>query len=177
VEGETEMPSFAKNTRATVIPCLRYRDARGAIEWLCQAFGFEKQLVVPNDDGTIAHAQLTFGNGMIMLGSVLKIETEFGRLMRQPDEIGGAEIQSAYVVVSDADAAYARAKGAGAEIVIAIKDEDYGGRGFSCRDLGRSSVELRHIRSLVIPTTAVERLQAHVMPMQAPTGACAGKAE
>ena len=82
------MPTLAKNTRATVIPCLRYRNAPAAIEWLCGVFGFEKQLVVPNEDGTIAHAQLGFGNGMIMLGSVL--DTEFGRLMKQPDEIGGA---------------------------------------------------------------------------------------
>ncbi len=129
------MSNKAKNTRVTVIPCLRYRDAPAAIEWLCENFGFKKQLVVPNDDGTIAHAQLSFGNGMIMLGSVLEVETEFGRLIKQPDEIGGAETQSAYVVVSDADAIYTRAKGAGAEIVIDIKDEDYGGRGFSCRDL------------------------------------------
>ena len=50
------MPNFAKAVRATVIPCLRYRDAPAAIEWLCSTFGFEKQLVVPNDDGTIAHA-------------------------------------------------------------------------------------------------------------------------
>lgn len=126
------MSSLAKDTRATIIPCLRYRDAPAAIEWLCQTFGFEKQLVVPNDDGSIAHAQLTFGNGMIMLGSVLK--TEFGRLMKQPDETGGAETQSAYIVVSDADAVYALAKSAGAEIVIEIKNEDYGGRDFSCRD-------------------------------------------
>ena len=129
------MSNNAKNTRATVIPCLRYRDAPAAIEWLCENFGFEKHLVVPNDDGTIAHAQLSFGNGMIMLGSVFEVETEFGRLIKQPDEIGGAETQSAYVIVSDADAVYACAKTAGAEIVIEIKDEDYGGRGFSCRDL------------------------------------------
>ena len=129
------MSGLAKNTRATVIPSLRYRDASKAIEWLCQTFGFEKQLIVPNDDGTIAHAQLSFGNGMIMLGSVLEKETEFGRLIKQPDEIGGFETQSAYVVVSDADEIYRRAKAAGAEIVIEIKDEDYGGRVFSCRDL------------------------------------------
>jgi uncharacterized glyoxalase superfamily protein PhnB len=129
------MSSPAKDTRATIIPCLRYRDAPKAIEWLCRTFGFEKQLVVPNADGTIAHAQLSFGNGMIMLGSVLEVETEFGRLIKQPDEIGGFETQSVYVVVSDADAIYARAKAAGAEIVIEIKDEDYGGRDFSCRDL------------------------------------------
>jgi uncharacterized glyoxalase superfamily protein PhnB len=129
------MSSPAKDTRASIIPCLRYRDAAKAIEWLCRTFGFEKQLVVPNADGTIVHAQLSFGNGMIMLGSVLEVETEFGRLIKQPDEIGGFETQSAYVVVSDADAIYARAKAAGAEIVIEIKDEDYGGRDFSCRDL------------------------------------------
>ncbi len=127
------MSTLAKNTRVNVIPCLRYRDAPAAIEWLCNTFGFEKQLVVPNEDGTIAHAQLAFGNGMIMLGSV--VDSEFGRLMRQPDEIGGAETQSAYIIVADADVIYARAKAAGATIVFAIKDEDYGGRGFSCRDL------------------------------------------
>jgi uncharacterized glyoxalase superfamily protein PhnB len=129
------MSSLAKNTRAAVIPCLRYRDAPAAIEWLCATFGFEKHLIVPNEDGTIAHAQLSFGNGMIMLGSVLKDETPFGRLMKQPDEIGGAETQSAYLIVADADIAYARAKSAGAKIVLEIKDEDYGGRGFSCLDL------------------------------------------
>jgi uncharacterized glyoxalase superfamily protein PhnB len=122
------MSTLVKNTRATVIPCLRYRDAPVAIDWFCQTFGFKKQLVVPNQDGTIAHAQLSFGNGMIMLGSVLNAETEFGRLMKQPDEIAGAETQSSYVVVVDADVMYARAKAAGAKIVIAVKDENYDGR-------------------------------------------------
>lgn len=129
------MSSFAKNTKATIIPVLRYRDAPAAIEWLCKTFGFEKQLVVPGEDGAITHAQLSFGNGMIMLSSVLKSESEFGRLMKQPDEIGGAETQSAYVVVNDADAVYASAKAAGATIAIDIKDEDYGGRDFTCYDL------------------------------------------
>lgn len=112
---------------------MRYRDAAAAIKWLCRAFGFEQQLVVAQPDGTIAHAQLTFGNGMVMLSSV--VESEFGRLMKQPDEIGGAETQAAYLIVSDADAVYASAKAAGATIVLDIKDEDYGGRGFTCRDL------------------------------------------
>jgi uncharacterized glyoxalase superfamily protein PhnB len=129
------MSGLAKNTRATVIPVLRYRDAPAAIEWLCRTFGFEKHLVVPGESGTIAHAELSFGNGMIMLGSMLERQTPFGRLMKQPDEIGGAETQSSYVVVNDADAVYARAKAAAARIAIEIKDEDYGGRGFSCYDL------------------------------------------
>jgi len=133
------MPSPAKPTRTTVIPCLRYRDASTAIDWLCAAFGLEKHAVHANPDGSIAHAQLTFGNGMIMLGSVSAAaagnDAEWGRLIRQPDELNGAETQSAYLIVSDADAALARAKAAGATIVLDIKDEDYGGRGFSCRDL------------------------------------------
>lgn len=128
------MSTFAKNTTSTIIPGMRYEDAPAAIEWLCDAFGFEKHMVVPNDDGSIAHAQLTFGNGMIMLGSVRENDREFDKNIKQPNEIGGAETQTAYIIVSDADAVYARAKEAGAEIVMDIKDEDYGGRGFSCRD-------------------------------------------
>lgn len=129
------MPSTATSTPAGVIPCLRYRDAPKAIEWLCSVFGFEKQLVVPNEDGTIAHAQLRLGKGMVMLDSVRTDDNAFGRLIRQPDEIGGAETQSPYLVVPDAEAVYRRARAAGARIEIEIKDEDYGGRGFCCRDL------------------------------------------
>lgn len=121
-------------SNSLIIPCLRYRDAAAAIDWLCSAFGFEKQAAYPNPDGSIAHAQLTLDGGMVMLGSVGKVPTEWGKLIRQPDELGGVETQSAYVCVHDADTVYARAKAAGAAIVIAIKDEDYGGRGFSCRD-------------------------------------------
>ena len=127
------MTDNVRKTRANVIPTLRYRDAPAALDWLCRAFGFERHLVVPGEAGTIAHAQLTFGNGMIMLGSVK--DSEFDRLMKQPDQIGGCETQTPYVIVADADALYAQAKSAGAEIVVEIKDEDYGGRGFSCRDL------------------------------------------
>jgi len=127
------MSNTAKATRATTIPCVRYHDAPAAIDWLCQAFGFEKQLVVPDNDGGIAHAQLSFGNGMVMLGSV--VDSEYGRLMKQPNEIDKANTQGCYLVVEDADRVYRRAIEAGAEIVLDIKDEDYGGRGFTCRDL------------------------------------------
>ena len=123
------------NVKATIIPCLRYRNAPAAIEWLCSTFGFEKNAVYPNEDGSIAHAQLSFGNGMIMLGSVLKKESPWGQLIKQPDEVEGAETQAAYVVVKDADIIYNKAKAAGAKIAIDIKDEEYGGRGFSCYDL------------------------------------------
>ena len=70
---------------------------------------------------------------MIMLGSVN--DNDSSRFRKQPDEIGGAETQSISLIVSDADAVYARAKAAGAEIVFDIEDKPYGGRGFTCRDL------------------------------------------
>jgi uncharacterized glyoxalase superfamily protein PhnB len=117
---------------ACIIPTLRYRDALGAIDWLCQAFGFERHLVVPGEGDTVAHAQLTFGDGMIMLGSARA--DAFGELQRTPAEVGGVGTQSPYIVVRAIDDHYARAKAAGAVIVMDIKDEDYGGRGFSCRD-------------------------------------------
>ena len=127
------MSESATQFGSTVVPTLRYCDVRAAIAWLCEVFGFERKLIVANDDGTIAHAQLSFGTGMIMLGSTT--DNEFGRLIRQPDEVDGAETQSPYVIVSDADAVYARVKAHGGQIVIDIRDEDYGGRGFTCRDL------------------------------------------
>ena len=79
------MPSNPKNTTSTVIPAMRYRDANAAIEWLCKAFGFEKHLVVPGENGTVAHAQLAFGNGMIMLGSAR--EDEFGQWVKPLDSL------------------------------------------------------------------------------------------
>ena len=116
---------------STVVPTLRYRDAHRMIGWLCEVFGFARHAVYEDGQGGIAHAQLTLGSGMIMLGSAR--DDEFGRLQATPTALGGTT-QSPYLVVSDADEVYRRAKAAGAEIVIEIKDEDYGGRGFSCRD-------------------------------------------
>ena len=77
------MSDSAKNTRANIIPTLRYKDAPAALDWLCEAFGFEKNLVVPDESGGIAHAQLVFGNGMVMLGSAR--DDAFGTLQAPLD--------------------------------------------------------------------------------------------
>src|SRR3546814_3949852 len=98
----------AAPTTSTIIPCLRYRDALAAIDWLCRAFGFEKHAVYADGD-TVHHAQLTFGNGMVMLGSADNA-SQWGRQVAQPDEIGMRETQSPCVIVADADAHYARSE-------------------------------------------------------------------
>jgi len=115
-----------------IIPTLRYEDAPKAIDWLCQAFGFEKHMVVPDDKGGIAHAQLTFRGSMIMLGSA--DEGEWSQQVKPPKQLGGNS-QSPYVIVEDCKAHYAQAKAAGAEIVMDLEDKDYGGSGYTCTDL------------------------------------------
>jgi uncharacterized glyoxalase superfamily protein PhnB len=121
------------STRSNVIPGMRYHNASAAIEWLCRVFGFEKYAVYPGPDNTIMHAELTLGGGMIMLGSTN--DNDYSRFMKQPDQTGGAKTRSTSLVVEDADAIYARAKQAGAEILFDIEDKPYGGRAFTCRDL------------------------------------------
>ena len=116
----------------TVVPTLRYRDVAAAIDWLCKAFGFERHLVVPGDNGAIRYAELTFGDGMVMLGPVE--DSAFDKLMTQPEDADGAETQICYLFVADAGAHHARAKAAGAIIVLDIEAEQGGGRGYSCRD-------------------------------------------
>ena len=119
-------------SRSTVIPALRYRNAPAAIDWLCQVLGFARHAVYANPDGTIAHAELALGGGMIMLGS--QKDDEYGRNFKSPEELGGVETRSAYIVVADADEVYGRAQAAGAAIVRPIQNMDYGSREFTVKD-------------------------------------------
>jgi uncharacterized glyoxalase superfamily protein PhnB len=117
--------------RSNVMPCITYRDAPAAIDFLCKAFGFGKKMVMAGEGNVIAHAELTLGNAMVMLGS--HKDTSYGKLVTTPREVGICT-QTIYLVVPDADAHHARAKAAGAEIVIDLVTQDYGGRDYSCRD-------------------------------------------
>lgn len=114
-----------------IIPAMRYDDAPAAIAWLRDAFGFEEHLVVEGEGDTVAHAQLTLDDGMIMLGSARR--DEHGSLTVQPGDAGGVT-QSLYIVVGDVDAHCARARAAGAEIVMEPEEQPYGGKLYSCRD-------------------------------------------
>ncbi len=120
----------AESRGPNMFPSFRYADAPAAIEWLVDAFGFERQLVVDGPDGTIAHAQLSLGPGVIMLGS--EREDDLG--VRSPR--GGKPVTSAvYVAIDDVDAHYARARAAGAEILRELADTEYGSREYGARDL------------------------------------------
>jgi uncharacterized glyoxalase superfamily protein PhnB len=114
-----------------IIPALCYWNAAAAIDWLSDAFGFERKMVVPGEGGRVAHCRADAWQRHDHLGDV---ETEYGRLVAAPVK-GEPVTQGIYAVVEDADAHCARAKAAGAEIVLDIKTQDYGGRDYTARDL------------------------------------------
>ena len=116
------------DARPTIYPFLRYDDAPAALDWLEQAFGFSKTMEVPGPNGTISHAQMSFGTGVIMLGS-----SRGGTAAQEPDDALAAR-HGIYVAVDDADAHCERAKAAGAVITRELEDTDYGSREYSARD-------------------------------------------
>jgi uncharacterized glyoxalase superfamily protein PhnB len=113
-----------------LFPFLRYRDAPAAIDWLVKAFGFEEQMVVPGEHGTVAHAQLSFGPGMIILGTARDDELR----MQSPRDLGAVN-QGIYVYIEAVDAHCERARSAGADIIRCPENTDYGSREYTARDL------------------------------------------
>lgn len=122
--------------RAKIIPSMMFRDAEKAIEWLCSVFGFERSLVVPGKDGTIVHAQLVYEDAMIMLSDgTAHNEDNYGHFNVTPNEIEGCNTSGIYMFIDEIDSHYNKTKSAGAEIVLNNIDQDYGGRGYTCKDL------------------------------------------
>ena len=109
----------------------RYRDARTAIEWLGAAFGFEPLLVVPGTtEGSVSTAELRLGEAIVMLGSAGE-----GQLAELLSPGGVPAPQSVYVVIDNPDEHYARALSAGAKMLVELRNEDYGSRGYTALDL------------------------------------------
>jgi uncharacterized glyoxalase superfamily protein PhnB len=106
----------------TVFPALTFKDAKASIEWLERALGAQRVAVYEHDDGTVAHAEVRIGASSIMAG-----DERAGSRATPP----GASV--IYVVVPDADAAYERAKAAGADVTEPV-DQDYGSRDITVTD-------------------------------------------
>jgi len=116
----------------TIIPTMRYEDAPRMLAWLCDAFGFERRMAVPaKDGGVITHAELTLDGSMIMIGSTR--DDHLSAYLTSARAVGKCT-QSAYVIVRDTKAHYERAKAAGAQIVIELHEEGYGGWGYGALD-------------------------------------------
>ncbi|MFD8261226.1 VOC family protein [Streptomyces griseoluteus] len=113
--------------RPSVYPTLLYADARAAIAQLTRALGFTELAVYESEDGTVLHAELTQGNGAVMLGSK-------GRSGVLAEAMGGGGPAGVYVVVDDVDAHHRRAVEHGVEILAPPTDQDYGARDYLARD-------------------------------------------
>lgn len=111
-------------TRSPIFPALRYRDGPGAVDFLERAFGFARRAVYDGPEGGIAHAELAFGDGLVMLGSGAP----------DPANPWSTTPVGLYVRVDDVDAHHARAVAAGAEIVRPPAETSYGAREYSARD-------------------------------------------
>jgi uncharacterized glyoxalase superfamily protein PhnB len=119
-----------------------YQDAAAAIDWLCDAFGFEVRLKVEGDNGRIEHSELTYGEGLIMVGQESPdSERLWKRSMRSPKSLGGAGTQSMMFFVDDAEAHCAHARARGADIVEEIATHDYGEDYWTDRSYGARDPE------------------------------------
>lgn len=115
--------------QASLAAALFYRDPWAALAWLEQAFGFERAMVISDADGALAHAQMTFGNGYIMVGS------EWAEFTASPASVDGRNTQTLHVhLEEDIDGHCACARDAGAEILQEPADQFYGDRTYRARD-------------------------------------------
>jgi uncharacterized glyoxalase superfamily protein PhnB len=113
--------------RPSIYPTLLYADAKAAIKQLTEAFGFREIAVYEGEDDQVAHAELAYGNGIVMLGSKNRPGV-FAKAMRHAGPFG------LYVVVEDVDGHHKRAVEHGVEILMPPTDQAYGSRDYIARD-------------------------------------------
>ncbi|GAA1368278.1 VOC family protein [Streptomyces beijiangensis] len=111
----------------TISPTILYDDAKAAIQLLKDAFGFSEVGVYEDENGRVVHAELTYGNGAVMLGSKGR-EGAFAKALADGGPVG------VYVVVANVDAHHQQAVDHGVEILTPPTDQDYGGRDYMARD-------------------------------------------
>ena len=122
MEDAFRRPSFGS--------AVSYRDPRAALDWIEKAFGFERSMVITDKDGRLAHSEMKFGDGYLMVGS------EWADFVASPASVGGKNTQSIHVQLRDGiDSHCERARAAGAAILMEPADQFYGDRTYRARDL------------------------------------------
>jgi uncharacterized glyoxalase superfamily protein PhnB len=121
-----------------------YDDPAAAIDWLCTAFGFEVRLKIEGDDGDIVHSELTYAEGLIMVGGTGRRDTAkeaWQAHQVSPRSISGGNTQSLCMFVDDVDAHCELARAHGASIHREPKTDDYGDDYWSDRTYGATDPE------------------------------------
>lgn len=115
--------------RAALGAAVFYKEPLGALDWLEQAFGFTRTMVITDDQGKLAHAEMRFGDSYLMVGS------EWADFTASPASVNGKNTQSIHVHLQDGlDAHCERARAAGAVIIREPEDQFYGDRVYTARD-------------------------------------------
>jgi uncharacterized glyoxalase superfamily protein PhnB len=115
--------------RAALTSALCYRDPKAALKFLEAAFGFELTMLIEDNEGNLAHSEMGFGDSLIMIGN------EWTDRHKSPASIEDFNTQSVHIhLEGDIDAHCARARAAGAEILMEPEDQFYGDRTYRCRD-------------------------------------------
>ena len=111
-----------------IIPSLAISGAAKAIDWYGTVLGTTERMRMEGPGGTIAHCELTLGDGMIMLAD------EFPDMGFLSPETAGGPGNSSMVYVEDVDAVFGRAIANGATSIKEPADEFYGDRSAQFRD-------------------------------------------
>jgi uncharacterized glyoxalase superfamily protein PhnB len=115
--------------RAALTSALCYRDPKAALKFLEAALGFELTMLIEDNDGNLAHSEMSFGDSLIMIGN------EWTEKHKSPASIEGFNTQSVHIhLEGDIDAHCDRARAAGFEILMEPADQFYGDRTYRCRD-------------------------------------------
>ena len=123
---------------------LYYQDPAAAIDWLCKAFDFEVRLKVEGEPGEIVHSELTYGDGLIMVGGTGRTDPgkeAWQQRQKSPKDLDGANTQALCIFVDDVDAHCERARNAGASIYREPETSDYGDDYWSDRSYGALDLE------------------------------------
>lgn len=116
--------------RNALTSALCYRHPKAALKFMEAAFGFELAMLIEDNEGNLAHAEMSFGGGLVMIGN------EWTAQHKSPASIDGFNTQSVHIhLEGDIDAHCERARAAGAEILMEPADQFYGDRTYRCRDL------------------------------------------
>ena len=115
--------------RSVLSSALCYRDARAALAFLEAAFGFELAMLIEDAEGVLVHSEMRWGDSLVMVGM------EWSDDHKSPASLGGKNTQTLHIHIDeDVDAHCARARAAGAEILMEPADQFYGDRTYRCRD-------------------------------------------
>jgi PhnB protein len=140
----------------TITPHLAITDVAAALEFYAKAFGAQERLRLTLPDGSLAHAEMHFGDGLVTLGAAIP---EYQ--LQAPDPDGPVQVAITYFC-SDVDAVYEQALAAGASSMSPPADQFHGDRTAAVRcPFGHKWILAKHLRD--VPAEEQQRMLDQMM--------------